>query len=51
MGYPEPTPAVKGRSARDIRDQLAKKNLPKASRRWDGSRATYEQLKDDGRTD
>lgn len=45
MGYPEPTPAVKGKRAREIRDELARKNSSKASSRWRGSKKTFEELK------
>lgn len=47
MGYPEPTPAVKGKRAREIRDDLARKQPAKSSSRWRGSKKTFETLSKD----
>jgi hypothetical protein len=51
MAYPEPTPAVKGKAAREIRDELARKHPRRASGRWKGAKQTFEALKDPDKED
>jgi len=45
LAYPEPTPVLKGKAARELLDGLEKFELtPEKKRRWKGSRALFEKL-------
>lgn len=44
MGYPEPTPEVRGKRARGIQEDLGRKHITKATSRWRGSKESYEFL-------
>jgi hypothetical protein len=46
MAYPRPVPALKGKSARKLAEELEKRrNARSKNPRWAGSRKTYEKLR------
>lgn len=51
MAYPEPTPVVKGKAAKQLVEDIRRADRePKPNARWQGSRESYEKLrpKDEG---
>jgi hypothetical protein len=52
MAYPHPVPALKGKSARKLAEELEKRrNARSRNSRWSGSRKTYEKLRPKSESD
>jgi hypothetical protein len=46
MAYPEPTPVLKGRAAKELLEELGKDHrVARKNKRWAGSKATYSKLR------
>lgn len=46
MAYPEPTPVLKGKAAKELIEKLQRsEKTGRVNRRWAGSRELYEQLR------
>jgi hypothetical protein len=45
LAYPEPTPVLKGKAAKELMDELRRSDRPaRATKRWVGSREVFEKL-------
>jgi hypothetical protein len=52
MAYPHPVPALKGKAARELAEELEKARAAKRRNpRWKGSRQTFEKLRPKGGQD
>ncbi len=46
LAYPEPTPVVKGKAARELLEELERSEKPGgATKRWAGSKELYKKLR------
>ena len=46
MAYPHPVPALRGKPARELDEDLEKsRKARRRNKRWEGSRETYEKLR------
>ena len=49
MAYPEPTPVLKGKAAKELLESLERKGGPaRKNKRWVGSKKSYAQLRPKG---
>jgi hypothetical protein len=46
LAYPEPTPVLKGKAAKELLEELGRAHKPaRSNKRWAGSKEAYEKLR------